>query len=142
MKSKKVKKPQKLQIKVIGGPRAEVVLKEAIQKGNWVEGIVLSKEYLENYLYYRLRNYLGSKRIRAYPFLKGMPLWKMAWILKELRVIDDKTYSLIREVNAYRNKMLHEYDLPEQIEPKEAKRIIEKAMECFEAIISSYESMK
>ena len=104
MKSKKVKKPQKLQIKVNGDPRAEVVLKEAIKKGNWVEGVVLSKEYLENYLYYRLRNYLGSKRIRAYPFLKGMPLWKMAWILKELRVIDDKIYSLIREVNAYRNK--------------------------------------
>jgi len=99
MKSKKVKKPQKLQIKVTGGPRAEVALKEAIKKGNWVEGVVLSKEYLENYLYYRLRNYLGSKRIRAYPFLKGMPLWKMAWILKELRVIDDKTYSLIREQN-------------------------------------------
>ena len=137
-----MKKPQRPRIEIIYTRRADEVLKEAIEKGNWFEGVVLAKEYLENYLFYRLRNYLGSKEVRARPFLKGMTLWRMAWVLKELRIIDDKTHSMIAEVNQYRNRILHEYRHPEDIKPNEAKRIIEKTLKCFKAIISSYDSVK
>lgn len=133
-----MEKPKKLRIEIIETRRANEVLKEALEKGNWFEGVVLAKEYLENYAYYRLRNFLGSKRVRAYPFLKGMRLSRMAWILKELRIINDKTYSMIAEVNSYRNKILHEYRHPEEIKPKDAKRIIRNALKCLEAIVSTY----
>lgn len=129
-------------IEVIEARNPEQVLREAIRKGNWFEGVALSTVYLEEATFYRLRNYLASKRVRARPFLYRMNLSRMARILEELRIIDHKTHSLIGEVNAYRNKLVHEIRTPDAIKPDEAKDIIEKALKCLEAIVSSYESVK
>ena len=117
-------------------------MREAIRIGNWFEGVALSTVYLEWATFYRLRNYLASKRVRAKPFLKRMNLFRLAQILEELRLIDHKTHSLIGEVNRYRNKMVHEDRTPDTIKPDEAKDIIEKALKCLEAIVSSYESVE
>jgi len=129
-------------VKVVNVRSPEVVLREAIKKGNWFEGVVLSTIYLEKASYYRLRNYLASKRVRARPFLEGLSLYRLAQILEELRIVDQKTHSLIGEINRYRNKIVHETETPDAIDPKEAKDIIEKALKCIKAIVASYKSVK
>lgn len=134
-----MKKPQ---IEIIGSRRAEVVLKEAIEKGNWFEGVVLSKVYLEDYAIDRLRKYLASKQVHPRPFLIDKGLYEASEILLKLRIIDKETFKIMKEVNRYRNNLIHKWRSPDAIKPDEAKRIIEKTLECFESIVSSYESMK
>ena len=137
-----MKKPQKLRIEVIHNRRAEVVLKEAIDKGNWFEAVVLSSVYLESYAIDRLRKYLASKRVRGRPFLHRMNLARAARILEELRLIDQKTHSMIGDINAYRNKVVHEFRNPEVIKPDKAKQIVDQTLKCFEAIVSSYKTVE
>lgn len=135
---KSVKKIKKLKIEVIGYRRAEVVLREALDNRRWFEGVVLSKVFLEDYAIDRLRKYLASKSVHPRPFLYRKRLVEVAEILRKLRIIDEKTYTIMREVNKYRNDLLYEHRSPDAIKPNEAKRIIEKTLKCFELIISSY----
>lgn len=118
---------------------AKEVLREAIEKGNWFEGVALSTVYLEEEAIRRVRIYLGRKRVkRPYAFLEGLRLARASRILEKLDIIDHKTHSLIGEINAYRNKIVHQERTPDVINPDEAKDIIEKALECLDAIVSSY----
>ena len=129
--------------KIIVVRPADTVLKEAIEKGNWFEGVALSTVYLESSTIARLRRYLKKKGIkRPHPLLEGLRLWKASRILEKLNIIDHKTGSLIGEINKYRNNIVHKSRTPDVIEPDEAKDKIEKALECLEAIAHSYKTVE
>lgn len=117
----------------------DIILEEAIEKGNLFEGVVLSAVHLESSSIARLRRYLKKKGIkRPHPFLEGLSLWEASRILEKLDIIDQKTHSLIGDMNKYRNKVVHEFMTPDMIEPDKAKDIFKKAIECEKAIASSY----
>jgi uncharacterized protein YutE (UPF0331/DUF86 family) len=130
-----------LEIEIISSRRAEDVLKEAIDKGNYFEAVVLSATYLEAHAIDRVGNYLASKGIRQRPFLYRMNLSRASQILGELRLIDQKTRSMMRKVNKYRNTVIHDFKIPEAVKPDDAKRTVEKTLECLDEIALSYESM-
>jgi len=57
--------------KIIVVRPADTVLKEAIEKGNWFEGVALSTVYLESSTIARLRRYSRKKELSVLiPFLK------------------------------------------------------------------------
>lgn len=129
--------------KIIAVRPAKEVLREAIEKGSWFEGVALSTVYLEKSTIARLRRYLKKKGIkRPHPFLERLRLWKASRILEKLNIIDHKTHSLIGEINKYRNNIVHKSRTPDVIEPDKAKDIIEKALECLEVIASSYKTVE
>gem|GEM_PF-3754665 len=133
-KTKRLKPPKIVIVRPL-----DIILEEAIEKGNLFEGVVLSAVHLEYSSIVRLRRYLKKKGIkRPHPFLEGLKLWEASRILEKLDIIDHKTNSLIGEINKYRNKVVHESLTPEMIEPDKAKDIFRKAIECEKAIVSSY----
>jgi hypothetical protein len=118
---------------------AEEVLKEAIEKGNWFEGVVLSTVYLERDTIDRLKHYFMKKGIlHPHPILEGLRLWKASRILEKLKIIDHKTSSLIGEINRYRNHIVHKARAPDVIDSNEAKDKLEKSIMCLGAIADSY----
>jgi len=137
MSEKKTKRFKPLKI-VIVRP-LDIILEEAIEKGNLFEGVALSVVHLESSCIRRLRIYLKKKGIkRPHPFLERLSLRKASRILEKLGIIDPKTHSLIGEINEYRNKVIHEFMTPDMIEPDKAKDIFKKAIECMKAIANSY----
>lgn len=138
--TKKVR-PQKVQIEFISCRRAEEVLKEAIDKGNYFEAVVLSATYLDAHATDRVGKYLTSKGIRRRPFLHRMNLFTASRILVELRLIDQKTRSMMVKINDYRNTVIHDFKIPEAVKPDDAKRTVENTLRCLDEIAQSYESM-
>lgn len=110
-----------------------VILNDCIGKEEWFKGIVLSTAYFEGVgrlvLTASLEDKISDKR------LKYCNLEQIILLLFASGNIDQKTYSLMMEVKNYRNKLVH-IDLYEevQLQPKQAKKKIKKAIKCIESL--------
>lgn len=111
------------------------VLKDAINQGRFLEGVVLSVMYFERFGVDRLKGYFKERSVPLKPL--NLDRRKVGIIMKLLEgfdIIDHGTHSLMGEVNTVRNKIVHELRHPDAIDREEAKRTIEKAIKCLEKL--------
>jgi len=107
------------------------VLRKCIKDKKWFEGIVLSTTFFEGVGTGVLKAHFQN-RIDAKKFERIRSVEQIIVLLHASGIIKEPTYSKMVEVNKFRNSMVHfELSTPQpQLEPKEAKRIIQKAISC------------
>lgn len=110
------------------------VLNQAINDKRWFEGVTLSVVYLERQGIRKLREYFESKDVPAEAILRNLRLGRASQLLESFAINDQPIHAKIGQVNAFRNKVVHEIREPDVIDAKEAKATIERAIECLRAL--------
>jgi hypothetical protein len=108
---------------------------ETDELNNLILGVVMTGFYLERTGLKCLKEYFAKNNI---PYEHLYTDWFSfgsiyRWLLG-FKIIDNKLNTKIGEVRKFRNKLLHKIDLPDLIDKKEARKIIETAIECLKAL--------
>lgn len=108
------------------------VLGNCLKDKKWFEGIVLSATYFEYYakkrIVTRLKGKIDSQRI------DWLNLEALTILAFGLQIIDQSIYSKIIEVKDKRNDLVHEPWTILELHETEAKHLLEKGIECLEAV--------
>jgi hypothetical protein len=103
-------------------------LEETIKHKEWFKGVVLSATYFEHFglekLKEKYRGMIDPQKI------ENLSLEQIIMFLHISGLIDQPTYSRMIEVKNARNNLVHEPWANVVMTPEEAKKIIEKAIEC------------
>lgn len=114
------------------------VLEDCIKHGEWFKGIVLSTTFIEGVgkmvLVSHFKGTISEEKINGIRSVERSIIFLYA-----SKIIDQPTYTKMIEVNEYRNDIVHIEPFTEPyLEPKEAERIIRKAISCLEALFKAW----
>ncbi len=108
------------------------VLRNCLKDKEWFEGIVLSATYFEYYakkrIETRLKGKIDSQRI------DWLNLEALTILAFGLQIIDQSVYCKIIEVKDKRNDLVHEPWTILELKETEARHLLEKGIECLEAV--------
>jgi len=97
--------------------------------------MVISVMYFERFRVKKLEDYFKSKGIPVEPMkLRELRVSKITEMLEGFSLIDQRTRSLMDEARRERNEIVHEIANPDTIDKGKAKKMIEKAIECLQAL--------
>jgi len=103
-------------------------LKETIDHEEWYKGVVLSATYFEHFglekLKEKYRGVIDPQKI------ENLSLEQIIMFLYISGLIDQPTYSKMIEVKNARNDLVHKPWEHVAMTPEDAKKLIEKAIEC------------
>lgn len=110
-------------------------LTDEVAEGRLIEGLVVSVSYFEYFGAKKLEEYFQSKGIPVIPMkIKEMRVAKITALLEGFGLISHEIHSSMGEVCEERNKVVHKLSNPDTIDKSKAKEMIEKAIECLEAL--------
>lgn len=107
------------------------ILRDRIEEEKWFEGVVLSTAFFEGVGIGVLKSHFQGK-VASEKIDRIRSVEQIIFLLYASGMIKQPTYSKMLEVNDFRNGLVHfPLGTPRQpLEPKEAKRIIQKAIGC------------
>lgn len=108
------------------------VLKNCLKDKKWFEGIVLSATYFEYYGKKRLEELLKNKI--SPQRVNWLNLDALTILTFGLGIISQSTYCKIIEVKDKRNDLVHEPWTILELKDHEAQNLLEKGIECLDAI--------
>jgi hypothetical protein len=107
-------------------------LEDKIKRKAWFEGVILAATLLESLSSTRLKVYLEGKvdpdRVDRLSFEQTI------MFLFGSGIISQPTYSKMMEIREERNKLVHKVRSQYKLDPQKAERLIQRAIECFEAL--------
>ena len=110
-------------------------LEETIKNKEWFKGIVLSVTYFEHFGVLKLKEHFNGKIFLDENKLKHLGVEQMIILLYGSGLIDDNTYSKMMEIKKKRIKLVHDpWTQQIELDPKDAERLIKKAIECLEIL--------
>lgn len=110
-------------------------LSDEIKDKRFLEGVVVSVMYFERFGIDRLKGYFKSKDIPLEPMkIEKLQLPAIMRMLEGFGIINHRIHSLMGEVCKERNHIVHELRHPDAIDENNARRTIEKAIECLKAL--------
>lgn len=104
------------------------ILVDTIKNKEWFKGLVLSAAFFEHFGFHALRTLYEDEISEGN--LKHLDLAHIIVLLFGSKLIDQPTYSKMTEVRKKRNDLVHKPFVV--IPPKEAEKLIQKAIECLE----------
>ena len=114
-------------------------LEKTIKNKDYFKGLVLSATYFEHFGLMRLKErFKGEIKEKK---IKNLQLGTIIILLYGSGLIDTNTYSKMMEIKDKRNDLVHTTWTPElDLNPKDAEKLIKKAIECLKALMPPEES--
>jgi len=95
------------QNKIVKENKWDKIINDAITREDWFSGFTNAVTYFEHWGYWRLRWYCIQNEIYMKEVTKNLRVSNLIIILRLLKIIDQETYSKIKEIIKERNKLVH-----------------------------------
>jgi len=106
------------------------ILQDAIDKGEWFKGMVLSAAFFEHFGSLKLKNHFQGRISEGK--IDGLGLSEIIIFLFGLKLISQTAYAKMIEVKDKRNDLVHKPFT--EVKSEEARRLVQNAIECLKEL--------